>query len=634
MTSKPSKKSQQKQQKIITEVALDKLPEQQKKHSKQQQVELLAEISFKIRQSLQLKEILRTIVTEVQKVLQADRVLIYQVLPDNTGKPISEAVLPKYKAILGMEFPEEVFPNEYQQLYAKGRVRAVADVRDPSAGIADCLVEFVEQFGVKAKLIVPILHSLSVHPPRKFPPKNVLWGLLIAHQCDLPRQWNDSELELMQQLADQISIALAQGELWEHLEEIVADRTAELQAVNLSLQQEINDRKQVEDALRKSEEQLRLITNALPVLIAYVDDQECYQFNNQAYADWLGQSVEAIHGTHMCEVWGDNCYKLMRPQIEAALTGQIVTYENEIQIQDGTTRSVSVTYIPHISSKDRVSGFFALTSDISDRKAIERMKDEFISVVSHELRTPLTSLHSALKILATGRLGTLSKDGQQLLAIVDDNTERLVRLVNGVLDLQRIEAESVSMEKQACTASDLMNQAVDAMQVMAQQHGITLIDRSLDIQLWVDVDYIVQALTNLISNAIKFSAPGGNVWLTVEYQQPTTQLPQPGGKSTKTISKSKAPLKTLKAGKSADFAPQAVLFQVRDEGQGIPDLKLESIFERFQQVDSSDSRKKGGTGLGLTICRKIIERHGGKIWVDSRLGVGSTFSFTLPVIRE
>jgi two-component system, OmpR family, sensor histidine kinase VicK len=585
-----------------------------------QGVELFTEISFKIRQSLQLKEILRTIVTEVQQVLQADRVLIYQVLPDGTGTPISEAVLPQYPAILGMEFPEEVFPTEYQQLYAKGRVRAVADVRDPQAEVADCLLEFVEQFSVKAKLIVPILHSLSVHPPRTSPPKTAIWGLLIAHQCDRPRQWADFELELMQRLADQISIALAQGELWGQLETIVAERTAELQAANASLQQEIIDRQQIEIALRQSEEQLRLITNALPVLIAYVDDRECYQFNNQAYTDWFGKSPSEIHGSSICKVWGEDAYLRVQPYIDQALAGNVVTYEQEIQLQDGTNRSFSINYIPHIDSDEQVRGFFALTSDISDRKAIERMKDEFISVVSHELRTPLTSLHSALKILVTGRLGVLTNDGQQFLEIADESTERLVRLVNSVLDLQRIESGAVTMEKQACLATELMIQAVDAMQAMAQQHQITLVNQPLDIQLWVDADYIVQALTNLISNAIKFSAPGDKVWLSVacQNQQP---IPAPKGrKSTKSkVSKSSAP-------------SIEILFQVRDEGQGIPANKLETIFERFQQVDSSDSRKKGGTGLGLTICRKIIEQHGGKIWVDSTLGVGSTFSFTLPVI--
>jgi signal transduction histidine kinase len=227
------------------------------------------------------------------------------------------------------------------------------------------------------------------------------------------------------------------------------------------------------------------------------------------------------------------------------------------------------------------------------------MKDEFIAVVSHELRTPLTSMHSALKILATGRLGTLSKDGQQILEIADDNTERLVRLVNNVLDLQRIESGEVKMEKQVCNVSTLMIQAKEAMQPMAQNHGVVLIAEPVDINIFVDSDYIVQALTNLISNAIKFSSVNGKVWLTAE-NRPNAE----------------------------------VLFSVSDEGQGIPSDKLESIFERFQQVDSSDSRRKGGTGLGLTICRKIVEQHEGKIWAESTLGQGSTFSFTLPLLNQ
>jgi two-component system, OmpR family, sensor histidine kinase VicK len=162
--------------------------------------------------------------------------------------------------------------------------------------------------------------------------------------------------------------------------------------------------------------------------------------------------------------------------------------------------------------------------------------------------------------------------------------------------LQRIEAGAVTLDKQACNAADLMVQATEAMQPMAEQHGVKFTNQPQNIQLWVDSDYILQALTNLLSNAIKFSSSGGVVWLTVENQV------------------------------------SEVLFQIRDEGQGIPDDKLESIFERFQQVDSSDSRKKGGTGLGLAICRKIIEQHGGKIWAESALGQGSRFSFTLPAL--
>ena len=246
-----------------------------------QWVKLFSEVTFKIRQSLQLKEILRATVTEVQRILQADRVLIYQVLPNGTGKTISEAVLPAYPAILDLEFPEEVFPTEYQQLYARGRVRAIPDVHDPAAGLSDCLVSFIDQLEVKAKLIVPILKNLNSQPHREPKAQNQLWGLLIAHHCDRPHEWMEFELELMQQLADQISIAFAQAQLLEHLEEVVEVRTAELKDLNHNLQQEINDRMQAEAALRQSEEQLRLITNALPVLIAYVDDQQQYRFNNQ-----------------------------------------------------------------------------------------------------------------------------------------------------------------------------------------------------------------------------------------------------------------------------------------------------------------------------------------------------------------
>jgi two-component system, OmpR family, sensor histidine kinase VicK len=286
----------------------------------------------------------------------------------------------------------------------------------------------------------------------------------------------------------------------------------------------------------------------------------------------------------------------------------VVAYENEIQLVNNTIRTVNVIYIPHREGKrHKVKGFFSLASDISDHKAIERMKDEFISVVSHELRTPLTSIHSALKILATGRLGSLSPEGQHMLDIADDNTDRLVRLVNNVLDLQRIESGAVRMHRQVCNAADLMVKATEAMQAMAQQHQIQLITQPIALELWVDADYIVQALTNLLSNAIKFSHPHGKVWLTAQCP-PTHQKPQQ--------------------------KPQQIQFQIRDEGLGIPTQQLEQIFERFHQVDSSDSRKRGGTGLGLTICRKIIEQHGGAIWVESIVGKGSGFVFTLPLLQR
>ena len=562
-----------------------------------QRVELFAEVTLKIRQSLQLQEILQTTVTEVQRILAADRVLIYQVFANGTGMPIKEAVLADFKPILGVKFPEEVFPEDYRQLYTKGRVRAIANVHALDAGLAECLIEFMDEWQIRSKLVVPILQNFKSPTAGEH-----LWGLLIAHQCQTTKEWTEFEQELMQQLADQIGIALSQAELLENLEGLVAERTAKLR-------QEINVRTKAETALRHSEEQLRLIANGLPVLIAYVDNQQHYRFNNQAYQTWLGLSPQEICNQHLAQVHGDEDYQQISQHVISVLKGETVTYERDLILQDGCMHSLSVTYIPHLQEQNTVQGFFALTSDISDRKAIERMKDEFLSVVSHELRTPLTSIHSSLKILSTGKLGSLSTQGERMLKIADEQTERLVHLVNNVLDLQRIQSGKINMNKQACEARELIAEAVQAMKTLAQSQGIQLSCKPSNLVVWADRDYIVQTLTNLVSNAIKFSPAKSTVVLSAVKN---SQL-------------------------NLDRQPQSIsyiTFAVQDRGQGIPQDRLETIFERFQQVDSSDSRKKGGTGLGLAICRQIVEGHGGQIWAESCLDNGSTFYFTLPELIQ
>jgi len=181
--------------------------------------QLFADVTLKIRQSLQLEEILQTTVTEVQKLLQADRVLVYRLWPDGTGSVVTEAVVPGWPTVLEQTFPAEVFPEECRQLYRQGRIRAIENVE--KAEVQSCLVEFLQQWGAKAKLVVPILL------------KEELWGLLIAHQCNSTRHWQSFEIELLRQLADQIGIALAQAQL---LEQETRQRQ-ELTRSNAELQQ-------------------------------------------------------------------------------------------------------------------------------------------------------------------------------------------------------------------------------------------------------------------------------------------------------------------------------------------------------------------------------------------------------------
>jgi signal transduction histidine kinase len=239
-----------------------------------------------------------------------------------------------------------------------------------------------------------------------------------------------------------------------------------------------------------------------------------------------------------------------------------------------------------------------LRLDAAYRRQMERLKDELVSIVAHELRTPLTSIRGSLGLLASGKLDPRSSQGQRLVEIAAQNSDRLVRLVNDMLDLERLESGALGLEQAATPADRLVEQAVDAVRGAAQEAGVRLAaDVRPDLALWADADRAVQVLVNLLSNAVKFSPAGAQVRVTAE--------------------------------RRGDEA----LFQVRDRGRGIPHDQLEAIFERFRQVDSSDARKKGGTGLGLAISRSIVHQHGGRIWVASALGQGSTFFFTLPLAR-
>jgi signal transduction histidine kinase len=217
-----------------------------------------------------------------------------------------------------------------------------------------------------------------------------------------------------------------------------------------------------------------------------------------------------------------------------------------------------------------------------------------VSVVSHELRTPLTSIRGSLGLLAAGTLGTLGERGQRMLQIATQNADRLVRLVNDILDLERLHAGQVELQRRTTPADALLQQAIDGLQGVAERAGVRMDNGATSVEVYADPDRVLQVLTNLLGNAVKFSPPGSVVRA------------------------------------SAERRGRDVLFRVEDHGRGIPAEQLESVFERFRQVDASDARQKGGSGLGLAIARGIVQQHGGRIWAESVPGEGSTFHFTLP----
>jgi signal transduction histidine kinase len=268
-------------------------------------------------------------------------------------------------------------------------------------------------------------------------------------------------------------------------------------------------------------------------------------------------------------------------------------------LQSATGKAVNVAVLSAISAVlfvlvlARVAG---LMEDITRYHRVERLRTQFVALVSHELRTPLTSIRGALGLVASGRLGSLPSGGQEMLDIALRNTERLGRLLDDILDLERMDSGQLAMATQPCSARGLATQAANAMRPMAEQAAVRLQVAGPDATVLADPGRVVQAITNLLGNAIKFSPPDATVWVAAESRR------------------------------------REVLVRVKDQGRGIPPDKLETIFGRFEQVDSSDARDQGGSGLGLAICRSIIEQHGGRIWVESTLGEGSTFSFTLPLL--
>jgi PAS domain S-box-containing protein len=316
----------------------------------------------------------------------------------------------------------------------------------------------------------------------------------------------------------------------------------------------------------------------------------------------VGEDAHRVfHGAHDPEAPADDATDASCASCRAARViddGGVVRRSDAYYVRrDGDRFPVELTATP-MQEADQVAGAVVVFSDISQRRAVERMKEEFVSVVSHELRTPLTAIRGSLGLIAGGAVGELPEAAARMVRIAVDNSDRLTRLINDILDLERIESGAVPLELGTHDAAAILEATLTTGHPLAQAAGVVLVRGTAEGTVHGDSDRIVQALTNLVGNAIKFSPEGGEVLV------------------------------------SAEREGAHVTFVVQDHGRGIPDDKIDSVFERFQQVDSSDAREKGGTGLGLAITKTIIERHGGRIWVESEVGGGSAFRFTIPAATE
>jgi len=329
-------------------------------------------------------------------------------------------------------------------------------------------------------------------------------------------------------------------------------------------------------------------------------DGEILEWNSASEALFGYSTAEATRTTVYETIVRTGAFARTQSLFDGVMSGQ--AFENiewVCKTRDGRELEVMSNLLPLVGDSGEPIGIMAATIDMTERKAVERLKSEFVSTVSHELRTPLTSIRGALALVCSGALGDMSEQAKRLCGIANSNTERLVRLINDLLDIEKIESGGITFRSVPFSIKDFSRNALNSMKGYAEEYKVELLSEcgEDDVMVTSDPDRLMQVFNNVVSNAIKFSGEGKKV---------TVRL---------IVSKS------------------SVRFAVQDKGPGIAEEFRKRIFTKFAQGDSADTRKVGGTGLGLSISKAIIERLNGRIWFESG-NLGTTFFFELPLSTE
>ncbi len=379
---------------------------------------------------------------------------------------------------------------------------------------------------------------------------------------------------------------------------------------------DVSARKAGERQLRETTTLQKAILDATTYSIISTDLEGTILTFNRAAEEMLGYRAEELVGRETPALFHDPEEVLERAGTLSTELGEVVAPGFEVFVakarrnkieerewtyvgKDGRRIPVSLSVTALRDSGQQISGFLGIAHDISERNKIDRLKKEFVSTVSHELRTPLTSIRGSLGLLAGGVAGALPPQAAKLIEIASSNSERLVRLINDILDIEKIEAGRMEFKRVARPLRALVLQAIEANRAYAAQLqvGIVLDSGDVDGRVRVDDDRMMQVIGNLLSNAAKYSPKGGSVSLALEDRGESLRL------------------------------------SVSDRGPGIPEEFQPRIFEKFSQADASDTRRKAGTGLGLAITRSLIRSMDGRIGFDTS-PAGTSFWIELPKVPE
>jgi PAS domain S-box-containing protein len=391
---------------------------------------------------------------------------------------------------------------------------------------------------------------------------------------------------------------VSQGHLYQKIDVTTDDEIGELSrefnkmTERLRAFEEMNIH-QIISEKKKSETIVESIAD--PIIVT--DDKNNVLLMNQAAAavldvreeHWMGKPLESVVRD---ERW-------VR-ELTSNINDRVATQRKELLLsfkKNGETLYFRPRQTHIIDEGGTIQGVITLLQDVTRFKNLDRMKSEFIATVSHEFRTPLTSIAMSLDILSQGVAGQVSDRQKELLAAAKDDCERLRKLVKELLDLSKLESGKYETKKEPLRLQSIVENSLKPLRLMLQETNIELEQNVPNSVVYGDEQQLSWVLTNLVSNAVRYTPPGGKVKLEASERE------------------------------------NEILISVTDRGKGIPHEAREAIFEKFVQIKQPSETTPGSVGLGLAIAREVVEAHGGRIWVESEVGKGSTFSFTLPKTR-
>lgn len=344
-------------------------------------------------------------------------------------------------------------------------------------------------------------------------------------------------------------------------------------------------------ALEEAARNERAVIESMPVGVLVIKHDGYIDSVNSRTVEMLGFNSSALVGAHLMTLLPlgneTDAAKYM-----SAIYPRYVGRIGEFKAKKNNGSELAVEFSLKEFSLSHGPRLLAIILDVTERHEIQKMRQAFVAMVSHDLRTPLTGIAGFLTLLGTGRLDPAKVETKAKAA--ESSVMRLISLVNELLDLEKLESGTLSLSLAPVPVSMILEMSDQSVAAVAEKKEIYIDLPATDATLIADADRLVQVLVNLLANAIKFSPEGGGIRVIVNEE------------------------------------PDYIEFRIKDRGRGVPARYRELIFERFQQVEASDATKKGGTGLGLPICKAIVEQHGGKIGVESEEGKGSEFWFQIP----